>query len=39
MSDFYTVFQYAELTGKDPGNIRRMLLKGNLPGRSWEISG
>lgn len=32
MNDFYTVSQYAELAGKDPGNIRRMLLRGELPG-------
>ena len=32
MSDFYTVSQYAEIIGKDPGNIRRMLISGVLEG-------
>ena len=32
MSDFYTVSQYAQVSGKDPGNIRRMLIKGSLTG-------
>ena len=32
MSDFYTVSQYASISGKDPGNIRRMLIKGTLEG-------
>ncbi|SHJ51032.1 nucleotidyltransferase domain-containing protein [Pseudobutyrivibrio xylanivorans] len=41
MVDFYTVTEYAELTGKDTGNIRRMLIKGDLigekVGRQWLI--
>ena len=32
MSEFYTVSQYASISGKDPGNIRRMLIKGTLEG-------
>ena len=32
MSEYYTVSQYAEVSGKDPGNIRRMLINGNLQG-------
>lgn len=32
MSAFYTVSQYAELTGKDVGNIRRMLIQGKIKG-------
>lgn len=32
MSNYYTVSQYAAVFGKDPGNIRRMLLKGILHG-------
>lgn len=32
MSEFYTVSQYADIFGKDKGNIRRMLIKGNLEG-------
>ena len=32
MSEYYTVSQYAEVSGKDPGNIRRMLIKGTLSG-------
>lgn len=32
MSEYYTVSQYAKISGKDPGNIRRMLLKGALEG-------
>lgn len=41
MNDFYTVSQYAKLLGKDPGNIRRMLiqgvLKGEKLGNQWVI--
>lgn len=41
MSDFYTVSQYAEYTGKDPGNIRKMLINGQLKGeklgKQWII--
>ena len=32
MNDYYTVSEYAKLTGKDPGNIRRMLIYGKLLG-------
>lgn len=32
MSDYYTVSQFAEVSGKDPGNIRRMLINGTLQG-------
>lgn len=32
MKDFYTVSQYAKITGKDPGNIRRMLIQGKIEG-------
>ena len=32
MDGYYTVSQYAEISGKDPGNIRRMLIKGTLKG-------
>ena len=32
MKDYYTVSEYAKITGKDPGNIRRMLIYGKLIG-------
>ena len=32
MLDFYTVTEYANIQGKDPGNIRRMLIQGKLAG-------
>ncbi|MGN0369445.1 MAG: nucleotidyltransferase domain-containing protein [Butyrivibrio sp.] len=32
MNEYYTVSQYAEIYGKDPGNIRRMLMRGTLEG-------
>lgn len=32
MSDYYTVSQYAKIHGKDPGNIRRMLIQGTMNG-------
>lgn len=32
LSEYYTVSQYAKVFGKDPGNIRRMLIKGTLKG-------
>ena len=42
MSEYITVSQYAKLTGKDPGNIRRMLINGTLQGmkmgNQWVIS-
>ena len=42
MSDYYTVGEYAELVGKDPGNIRRMLINGTIKGekfgKQWMIS-
>lgn len=41
MSDFYTVSEFAVLTGKDPGNIRRRLIKGEIKGekigKQWII--
>lgn len=41
MSDFYTVTEYSKVTGKDPGNIRRMLINGQLTGEKlgnqWVI--
>ncbi len=42
MTDYYTVNEYAAMTGKDPGNIRRMLIngiiKGEKIGRQWIIA-
>jgi len=32
MEEYYTVSQYAREMGKDPGNIRRMLISGKLKG-------
>ncbi len=41
MNGYYTVSEYAEKIGKDPGNIRRMLIKGTLTGeklgKQWVI--
>ena len=41
MNGYYTVSQYAKLTGKDTGNLRRMLIDGRLPGEKignqWVI--
>lgn len=41
MKDYYTVAEYAKVTGKDPGNIRRMLAYGRLMGeklgKQWLI--
>lgn len=41
VSDYYTVTQFAELTGKDTGNIRRLLANGKIPGeklgKQWII--
>lgn len=41
MNDYYTVTEYADVVGKDVGNIRRMLLNGTLKGeklgRQWII--
>ena len=41
MSEYYTVTQFAEITGKDPGNIRRLLAYGKLAGeklgKQWVI--
>ena len=41
MSEYYSVSQYATITGKDSGNIRRMLIQGKLPGEKignqWVI--
>ncbi len=35
MENYYTVSEYAEKMGKDPGNIRRMLIKGTLKGEKF----
>ncbi len=32
MSEYYSVTEYAQLTGKDTGNIRRLLINGTLHG-------
>ncbi len=32
MSDYYTVTEFAKLYNKDPGNVRRMLIKGAIKG-------
>ncbi|MBR6222138.1 MAG: nucleotidyltransferase domain-containing protein [Lachnospiraceae bacterium] len=32
MKDYYSVSEYAKITGKDPGNIRRNLINGTLKG-------
>ena len=41
MHDYYTVTEFAEKYGKDPGNIRRMLIKGAIKGeklgKQWII--
>lgn len=41
MSEYYTVTQFAEITGKDVGNIRRLLAYGKLAGeklgKQWII--
>lgn len=41
MNTHYTVTEYARLLGKDPGNIRRMLINGKIPGEKlgnqWVI--
>ena len=41
MVSYYTVNEFSNLTGKDPGNIRRMLINGTLSGekvgRQWLI--
>ena len=41
MSNYYSVTEYANLTGRDPGNIRRMLISGQLQGEKlgklWMI--
>ncbi len=41
MGEYFSVTEYAKRTGKDPGNIRRMLISGDLPGekigRQWAI--
>ena len=33
MKEMLSVTEYANLTGRDPGNIRRMLAAGRLEGR------
>lgn len=41
MSEYYTVSEYSKLVGKDPGNIRRMLINGAIMGEKignqWAI--
>ena len=41
MNGYYTVAEFAQITGKDPGNIRRMLIYGKLigekAGKQWLI--
>lgn len=41
MTDYYTVSEYAKMTGKDPAHIRRMLIYGRLLGEKignqWVI--
>jgi predicted nucleotidyltransferase len=41
MEGFYTVAEFSKITGKDPGNIRRMLIYGKLlgekMGNQWVI--
>ena len=41
MKNYYTVSEFAEKTGKDPGNIRRLLIRGSIRGeklgRQWII--
>ena len=41
MHDYYTVSEYADHVGKDPGNIRRMLINGVIAGeklgKQWVI--
>ena len=41
MKNYYTVSEFAEKTGKDPGNIRRLLISGSIRGeklgRQWII--
>ena len=41
MPDYLSVTEFAKLHGKDPGNIRRLILAGRLPavkiGSQWAI--
>lgn len=41
MSEYLSVSEFAKLHGKDPGNIRRLILAGRLPaikiGSQWAI--
>ena len=41
MDNYYSVTEYSRITGKDPGNIRRMLINGRLAGEKlgnqWVI--
>ena len=41
MEEYYTVAEFAEKNSKDPGNIRRMLIRGTLKGekfgKQWMI--
>lgn len=41
MADFLSVSEFSALHGKDPGNIRRLILQGRIPaqkiGNQWAI--
>ena len=41
LQDYYTISEYAKITQKDPGNIRRHLISGNIMGekvgKQWLI--
>lgn len=41
MPDFLSVTEFAALHGKDPGNVRRLILQGRIPaqkiGSQWVI--
>ncbi|MBR6475503.1 MAG: helix-turn-helix domain-containing protein, partial [Lachnospiraceae bacterium] len=41
LQDYYTVSEYAKITQKDPGNIRRYLISGKITGekvgKQWLI--
>ena len=41
MDNYYTVTEYANINGKDPGNVRKMLIQGKIEGKKlgkqWVI--
>jgi len=41
MADFFSVTEFAEKFGKDPGNVRRLIQQGRIPaqriGNQWAI--